>query len=112
MLVHLCNFVKQILSKMFMKILLFSRRSYCPDHRPRQATPSNASDRLAFYGTAKSICCICMFAVEARASNDTLRSPCCKNSWFHRDCMQVLTPGTLEMYAGINSWYIRDCMQY
>ena len=30
-----------------------------------------------------------MLAVEARSSNDTLRSPCCRNAWFHRDCIQV-----------------------
>lgn len=63
-------------------------RSYCPDHRPHQGTHSSVSDRLAFYGTAKSTCSICMSAVEARASNETLRSPCCRNAWFHRDCMQ------------------------
>ncbi|KAL8600048.1 hypothetical protein ACOMHN_039281 [Nucella lapillus] len=61
-------------------------RSYCPDHRPCQNTPT--SDRLAFYGTAKSTCSICMLSVEARASNDTLRSPCCRKSWFHRNCIQ------------------------
>ncbi|XP_070180549.1 uncharacterized protein [Littorina saxatilis] len=63
-------------------------RSYCPEHRPRQATPTSTSDRLAFYGTAKSTCSICMLAVEARSSNDTLRSPCCRHAWFHRDCIQ------------------------
>ncbi|XP_076464339.1 uncharacterized protein LOC143296346 [Babylonia areolata] len=61
-------------------------RSYCPDHRPCQETPT--SDRLAFYGTAKSTCSICMLSVEARASNDTLRSPCCRKAWFHRNCIQ------------------------
>ncbi|XP_025103815.1 uncharacterized protein LOC112569933 isoform X2 [Pomacea canaliculata] len=63
-------------------------RSYCPEHRPRQSAGSGASDRLAFYGTALSTCSICIMAVEARASNGTIRSPCCKSAWFHRDCMQ------------------------
>ncbi|KAL3874226.1 hypothetical protein ACJMK2_037271, partial [Sinanodonta woodiana] len=61
-------------------------RSYCPDHRPRQQC--NVSDRLAFFGTALSTCAICMNAVEARASNETLRAPCCKNAWYHRLCVQ------------------------
>lgn len=48
-----------------------------------------SSDRLAFYGTANAPCAICMNSVEARASNETLRAPCCRNSWFHRNCIQV-----------------------
>ncbi|XP_013404592.1 uncharacterized protein LOC106169620 [Lingula anatina] len=60
--------------------------SYCEEHRPRQTVPT--SDRLAFHGTAKAVCAICMCAVEARASNETLRAPCCKNAWFHRSCIQ------------------------
>lgn len=63
-----------------------SYRSFCTSHRPRQTCP--VSDRLSFYGTANSMCVICMSAVEARASNDTLRAPCCKNTWFHRKCIQ------------------------
>ncbi|XP_076099447.1 uncharacterized protein LOC143068936 isoform X2 [Mytilus galloprovincialis] len=63
-----------------------SFRSFCQDHRPRQMVP--ISDRLAFYGTANALCAICMNSVEARASNETLRAPCCRNSWFHRSCIQ------------------------
>ncbi|GAB1606401.1 uncharacterized protein LOC115209160 [Argonauta hians] len=63
-----------------------SYSSFCPSHRPRQAC--QVSDRLSFFGTANSMCVICMNAVEARASNDTLRAPCCKNTWFHRTCIQ------------------------
>ncbi|XP_064600862.1 uncharacterized protein LOC135467035 [Liolophura sinensis] len=62
--------------------------SYCPTHRPRQAALT--SDRLAFFGTANTMCAICICTVEARASNETLRSPCCRSSWFHRDCIQQL----------------------
>ena len=65
----------------------FYCRSFCQDHRPRQMVP--ISDRLAFYGTANALCAICMNSVEARASNETLRAPCCRNSWFHRSCIQV-----------------------
>ncbi|XP_064621496.1 uncharacterized protein LOC135484197 isoform X2 [Lineus longissimus] len=60
--------------------------SFCGVHRLKQITPS--SDRLAFHGTAVTNCAICMCSVEARASNDTLRTPCCKNSWYHRECIQ------------------------
>ncbi|XP_041353287.1 uncharacterized protein LOC121371457 isoform X2 [Gigantopelta aegis] len=63
-----------------------SFRSYCPEHRPQQTC--KMSDRLAFYGTANTVCSICMYAIEARCSNDTLRAPCCKNAWFHRTCIQ------------------------
>ncbi|KAL5008056.1 hypothetical protein ScPMuIL_013637 [Solemya velum] len=61
-------------------------RSYCPEHRPKQPQP--VSDRLAFYGTANTTCAICLNSVEARTSDQTLRSPCCRNSWFHRNCVQ------------------------
>ncbi|XP_046557955.1 uncharacterized protein LOC124267121 [Haliotis rubra] len=63
-----------------------SFRSYCPDHRPRQTV--QISDRLAFVGTANTVCSICMYAVVARSSHETMRAPCCKNSWFHRSCIQ------------------------
>ncbi|KAJ8308853.1 hypothetical protein KUTeg_013727 [Tegillarca granosa] len=63
-----------------------SYRSYCEEHRPRQN--NSVSDRLSFYGTANTLCAICMMSVEARASNETLRAPCCRNSWFHRTCIQ------------------------
>ncbi|XP_033734617.1 uncharacterized protein DDB_G0284459-like [Pecten maximus] len=62
-----------------------SFRSFCEDHRPRQMV--SVSDRLAFYGTANTTCAICMTSVETRASNETLRAPCCRNSWFHRSCI-------------------------
>ncbi|XP_060082874.1 uncharacterized protein DDB_G0284459-like [Ylistrum balloti] len=62
-----------------------SFRSFCEDHRPRQMV--SVSDRLAFYGTANTTCAICMTSVETRASNETLRAPCCHNSWFHRSCI-------------------------
>ncbi|OWF45461.1 G2/M phase-specific E3 ubiquitin-protein ligase [Mizuhopecten yessoensis] len=70
-----------------------SFRSFCEDHRPRQTV--SVSDRLAFYGTANTTCAICMTSVETRASNETLRAPCCRNSWFHRSCIvkHALTAG-------------------
>ena len=61
--------------------------SFCEDHCPKQVVPPR--DRLSFQGTAHSTCAICMCAVEARASSSTLRTPCCKNAWFHRSCIQV-----------------------
>ena len=68
--------------------------SFCEEHRPRQSAPS--SDRLAFHGTAQTTCAICMNAVEARASNNTLRTPCCKSAWYHRECIQVSQNSSLH----------------
>ena len=76
--------------------LLWLSRSYCPEHRPQQTC--KVSDRLAFYGTANTTCSICMYAVEARCSNDTLRAPCCKNAWYHRTCIQVRHAIEREMF--------------
>lgn len=61
--------------------------SFCEEHRPQQGMEV-VSDRLSFHGTANSTCAICLCPVEARTSNHTLRAPCCKNSWFHRTCVQ------------------------
>ncbi|ESO85653.1 hypothetical protein LOTGIDRAFT_107623, partial [Lottia gigantea] len=57
-------------------------RSFCPDHRPEQSyVYDNRSKKTA-------TCPICMSTVPARCSVDTLKSNCCKNSWFHRSCIQ------------------------
>ncbi|XP_053450567.1 G2/M phase-specific E3 ubiquitin-protein ligase isoform X2 [Nycticebus coucang] len=34
-------------------------------------------------------CTICLEFVEPIPTYSILRSPCCKNAWFHRDCLQV-----------------------
>uniref|UniRef100_H3AFB9 G2/M-phase specific E3 ubiquitin protein ligase n=1 Tax=Latimeria chalumnae TaxID=7897 RepID=H3AFB9_LATCH len=57
-------------------------RSYCWDHRPIQKhfTEGRPSE--------PSLCTICFEYVEPIASYNIIKSPCCKNSWFHRDCLQ------------------------
>ncbi|XP_020644109.3 G2/M phase-specific E3 ubiquitin-protein ligase [Pogona vitticeps] len=54
--------------------------SYCWKHRPTQKRPSNSN--------GLSQCTICLELVEHAPSYNNLTSPCCKNAWFHRDCLQ------------------------
>ncbi|XP_001368632.3 G2/M phase-specific E3 ubiquitin-protein ligase isoform X1 [Monodelphis domestica] len=56
--------------------------SFCWDHRPVQNTPSG-------HCTVSSQCTICLEYVEHFPTYSILGSPCCKNAWFHRDCLQV-----------------------
>ncbi|NXU47767.1 G2E3 ligase, partial [Turnix velox] len=56
-------------------------RSYCWEHKPVQKF-SNKESRGA------SHCLICMDLVEQLPGYTVLRSPCCKNAWFHRECLQ------------------------
>ncbi|KAJ1069699.1 hypothetical protein AB1E18_015684 [Capra hircus] len=56
--------------------------SFCWKHRPVQIiTPNNCRDSL--------LCTICLEFIEPIPTYNVLRSPCCKNAWFHRDCLQV-----------------------
>ncbi|XP_017449571.1 G2/M phase-specific E3 ubiquitin-protein ligase isoform X2 [Rattus norvegicus] len=56
--------------------------SFCWKHRPVQAITSNKyRDSLP--------CTICLEFVEPIPTYNILQSPCCKNAWFHRDCLQV-----------------------
>ncbi|XP_062350945.1 G2/M phase-specific E3 ubiquitin-protein ligase [Cinclus cinclus] len=56
-------------------------RSYCWEHRPIQEfmdkEPRGASQ-----------CTICLDLVEHLPVYTVLKSPCCKNAWFHRECLQ------------------------
>ncbi|XP_061173871.1 uncharacterized protein LOC133182982 [Saccostrea echinata] len=55
--------------------------SFCSEHRPLQtACPEEQAE--------VSTCAICMTTVINRPQNDTLKSPCCRGSWFHRTCIQ------------------------
>ncbi|XP_074853012.1 G2/M phase-specific E3 ubiquitin-protein ligase isoform X2 [Carettochelys insculpta] len=56
-------------------------RSYCWEHRPVQKLPSVES-------RGSSQCTICLDFVEHLSLYNVLKSPCCKNAWFHRDCLQ------------------------
>ncbi|XP_042116575.1 G2/M phase-specific E3 ubiquitin-protein ligase isoform X2 [Peromyscus maniculatus bairdii] len=55
--------------------------SFCWKHRPVQAITSKYRDSLP--------CTICLEFIEPIPSYNILQSPCCKNAWFHRDCLQV-----------------------
>ncbi|XP_063295486.1 G2/M phase-specific E3 ubiquitin-protein ligase [Pelobates fuscus] len=58
-----------------------SFRSYCWDHRPVQLVTSSQVG-------GSSHCTICLENIEHTPSYHVLHSPCCKSSWFHRDCLQ------------------------
>uniref|UniRef100_F6PX02 G2/M-phase-specific E3 ubiquitin protein ligase n=1 Tax=Xenopus tropicalis TaxID=8364 RepID=F6PX02_XENTR len=58
-----------------------SFRSYCWEHRPVQKIVSSQTD-------CSSTCTICLENVNHVSSYHILRSPCCKTSWFHRNCLQ------------------------
>ncbi|XP_055989585.1 G2/M phase-specific E3 ubiquitin-protein ligase isoform X1 [Sorex fumeus] len=56
--------------------------SFCWHHRPVQMiTATSYRDSLP--------CTICLEFIEPIPTYSVLRSPCCKNAWFHRDCLQV-----------------------
>ncbi|KAM6073697.1 G2/M phase-specific E3 ubiquitin-protein ligase [Chlamydotis macqueenii] len=56
-------------------------RSYCWEHKPVQKLPDKES-------TGTSQCTICLDLVEQLPMYTVLKSPCCKNAWFHRECLQ------------------------
>ncbi|NXO02024.1 G2E3 ligase, partial [Rhinopomastus cyanomelas] len=56
-------------------------RSYCWEHKPVQKLPDEEPR-----GTSQ--CTICLDLVEQIPSYAVLKSPCCKNAWFHRECLQ------------------------
>ncbi|XP_063957616.1 uncharacterized protein LOC129265183 [Lytechinus pictus] len=57
--------------------------SYCAKHRPVQKVlPSSCSP-------SKGTCPICMEPVETTPSNSVLKTPCCKGTWLHRQCVQM-----------------------
>ncbi|XP_043929738.1 G2/M phase-specific E3 ubiquitin-protein ligase isoform X2 [Protopterus annectens] len=57
--------------------------SYCWEHRPVQ----KAAKRRR--GSGPALCTICLEHVDTIPSFSILKSPCCKNTWFHRDCLQT-----------------------
>ncbi|KAG9480951.1 hypothetical protein GDO78_010294, partial [Eleutherodactylus coqui] len=71
-----CGMEKQCIFQ-FMDI--FS--SYCWEHRPVQKLLTTQSNE-------HSSCTICLENVEQVPSYHVLRGPCCKTSWYHRDCLQ------------------------
>ncbi|XP_025907567.1 G2/M phase-specific E3 ubiquitin-protein ligase [Nothoprocta perdicaria] len=56
-------------------------RSYCWEHKPVQ--------KFSVKGSRESSqCIICLELVEQLPLYSVLKSPCCKNAWFHRECLQ------------------------
>lgn len=55
--------------------------SYCLEHRPQQTPCPDTQE-------AEVSCAICMNSVLNTPCPDTLKSPCCRGSWFHRMCIQ------------------------
>ncbi|KAM3918636.1 G2/M phase-specific E3 ubiquitin-protein ligase [Leptodactylus fuscus] len=55
--------------------------SYCWEHRPVQKFLSTNSKE-------SSPCMICLETIDHVPSYHVLRGPCCKTSWYHRDCLQ------------------------
>ncbi|KAG8560625.1 hypothetical protein GDO81_015052 [Engystomops pustulosus] len=55
--------------------------SFCWEHRPVQKALSTQSKE-------SSPCMICLENVDHVPSYHVLRGPCCKTSWYHRDCLQ------------------------
>ncbi|KAM4898786.1 G2/M phase-specific E3 ubiquitin-protein ligase [Sylvia borin] len=56
-------------------------RSYCWEHRPVQEFVDEEPRK-------SSQCTICLNLIEHLPMYTVLKSPCCKNAWFHRDCLQ------------------------
>uniref|UniRef100_A0A674GSC3 G2/M-phase specific E3 ubiquitin protein ligase n=1 Tax=Taeniopygia guttata TaxID=59729 RepID=A0A674GSC3_TAEGU len=56
-------------------------RSYCWEHRPVQEFMDKEH-------RGASQCTICLDLVEHLPVFAVLKSPCCKNAWFHRECLQ------------------------
>ncbi|NXG20360.1 G2E3 ligase, partial [Grallaria varia] len=56
-------------------------RSYCWEHKPVQTLMDKESG-------GASQCTICLDLVDHLPAYNVLKSPCCKNAWFHRECLQ------------------------
>ncbi|XP_044128434.1 G2/M phase-specific E3 ubiquitin-protein ligase isoform X2 [Bufo gargarizans] len=55
--------------------------SYCWEHRPVQKPLCSQSNE-------SSLCTICLENIDHVPSYHVIRGPCCKTSWYHRDCLQ------------------------
>ncbi|KAM4014612.1 G2/M phase-specific E3 ubiquitin-protein ligase isoform 1-T2 [Anomaloglossus baeobatrachus] len=56
-------------------------RSYCWEHRPVQTPLSTQSKE-------SSSCTVCLESIDHVPSYHVIRGPCCKTSWYHRECLQ------------------------
>ncbi|XP_051872649.1 G2/M phase-specific E3 ubiquitin-protein ligase isoform X1 [Pristis pectinata] len=57
--------------------------SYCWDHKPVQKIPC-----ASIWSGGPNTCAVCLESIDPLPSYDVLKSPCCKNTWFHRQCLQ------------------------
>ncbi|XP_069772800.1 G2/M phase-specific E3 ubiquitin-protein ligase [Narcine bancroftii] len=57
--------------------------SYCWEHKPVQNVPY-----ASIWSSIPHTCAVCLETIDALPSYDVLKSPCCKNTWFHRQCLQ------------------------
>ncbi|XP_055496646.1 G2/M phase-specific E3 ubiquitin-protein ligase isoform X2 [Leucoraja erinacea] len=57
--------------------------SYCSQHKPVQKVP-----RAVRRSGGSFTCAVCLDSIDPCPSYDVLKSPCCKNTWFHRQCLQ------------------------
>ena len=66
--------------------------SYCLVHRPTQSVNLRESN-----GQTCPIC-LCEIDWNSRTSlaEVPLKTPCCRNSWFHNSCLQVINTGNLN----------------
>ncbi|XP_013778765.1 PHD finger protein 7-like isoform X1 [Limulus polyphemus] len=55
--------------------------SFCADHKPKQNISKKSSILYS--------CPICLYSVNNQDVDNVILSPCCKNSLFHRQCIQM-----------------------
>ena len=80
-----CDHAKQ--STVLYSVLFPLCRTYCYEHRPHQPVP--VPSRFGPFEPISVMCPICLCNVTPDTGIHSLRTPCCKNTWFHRDCIQV-----------------------
>ncbi|CAH1261920.1 G2E3 [Branchiostoma lanceolatum] len=60
-------------------------KSYCKEHRPMQVI---SKDMILDTPEKNPVCPICMYRLTPKPSDSVLKTPCCKRTWLHRDCVQ------------------------
>ncbi|XP_063819267.1 G2/M phase-specific E3 ubiquitin-protein ligase-like [Pseudophryne corroboree] len=57
-------------------------QSFCSKHRPVQKITKTPKENL-------SVCTICLEELTPAPAHEVIKSPCCKNTWLHRTCLQM-----------------------
>ncbi|XP_078672201.1 uncharacterized protein LOC144911760 [Branchiostoma floridae x Branchiostoma belcheri] len=60
-------------------------KSYCREHRPMQVI---SKDMILDTPEKNPVCPICMYRLTPKPSHNVLKTPCCKRTWLHRECVQ------------------------